>query len=362
MVKILHSLLFLNFVFGRVFPADLISNRLREIHNVTTVYGDISVDASARSRMMCAAKCLKHDTCKGMLFNTKAAATLRCNHVWRGGTTYYWGQPITQINVYQLDAGDSFYCVNPYNLMTTAGEVTCWDSGPPVLYFTLDSDDGIALGLAPSNVRFVDGGVVGRAFYNPTDGSVISYYSLGNYSPDKFCFVIPNECLEGVTFALWIKILSSSASLGDPSYKQGIITTMTSNGPGFSLYWYDYGLRWWLRRKDATTHQWRSVSDEHFFESGCNFGAWCHYVHAFASSNSVYGLNRAHLNWKPAHVGFASQQFPVATYSAGGALEIGHVHIGENAEVGNIMLDEIMVWETLLTEEDMVKLYHIYDV
>ena len=135
------------------------------------------------------------------------------------------------------------------------------------------------MGSNIGNIQFIDNGIIGKAFYNPTDGSAanISYYRLGTFLPPHYCFPAPEHCPNGVSFAFWLKILSYTGTY------QGIITTARREGPGFTMIWKDesgsdMGFRI-IRHNDHKYEQVKMTREQ--FHSNYGYGKWVHYVIAY---------------------------------------------------------------------------------
>ncbi len=75
------------------------------------------------------------------------------------------------------------------------------------------------MGVNSDIIDYSNDSIIEKALYNPSNDSTLSYYNLGTYSQTEFCFIEPDACPQGVSIALWLKIVELAG------HWQGILTT-----------------------------------------------------------------------------------------------------------------------------------------
>ena len=290
----------------------------------------------------CAMKCsVEADRdCSGFAFSPNKQETVKCLQI------------IHNTNVTDrtsvLWVGYEFYYLSGKLPMTQ------WIPPTPTLYFPLDNDTGIRLGYNPENIDFIGGGIVRNAFYNHVSGGSKSYYRLGNYDSSQYCFPVPPSCSLGVTFAFWVKFVSNTGS------GQGVFSTRTSSGQGIKIDMYPGSSvfsTFIVRDSDMKEE---SLKVKPFLEN-YTFGTWIHYVLRYKFDGSNLGNNmNINLNGIPRPDSEKSIGNWVGTPGQDGRVELGRKHLNQNSNPGNIMMDEIKIYEHILTAEQAEYLYYSY--
>ncbi len=290
----------------------------------------------------CAMKCSTEAVrnCSGFAFLPNIHPSAKCLHI------------IDNTNVTDrtsvLWSGYEFYYLSGKLPMTH------WIPPTPTLYFPLDNDTGTRLGPNPENIAFIGRGIVGNAFYNPISGGMKSFYRLGQFDPPEYCFPVPPSCSLGVTIAFWLKIV------GDTGSGQGIFTAKTSSGQGIKIIMYPASsqLSTFIQRDSDMKVERLTVKN--FFEN-YRYGTWFHYVLRYKFDGSNLGNNmNVNLNGIPPP---DSEKFVSnwgGTPGQDGRVELGRSHLNQNSNPGNIMMDEIKIYQKMISEEQAEYLYYGY--
>ncbi len=307
--------------------------------------GKLKTATNYQTLRSCAMKCSIEAVanCSGLAFSSNKPESLKCFHI------------IDDTNI--TDRTSVMW--NEYEFFYLSGKspMTNWISPKPKLYFPLDSDTGSRLGTNPENIAFIGGGIVGNAFYNPIGGGIQSYYRLGDFSSTEYCFPHPQSCPQGVTFAFWLKIL------GDTGTKQGIFTTRTEGGGGFKVLLTPSsagGLLTYVKRDFDMMDEKLKVDNPMFLET-YGYGTWFHYLWRYKFDTSSLGNNmNLNLNGVARPDSEKSLAGWTGTPAYDGKLDLAHEILSKNEKHGNIMMDEIKIWEEMLTEEQGEYVYYAY--
>ncbi len=294
--------------------------------------------------MSCSSKAVTN--CSGLAFSSNKPESLKCFHIIDDSyvtdrTSVTWSE---------------------YGFFYLSGKLpmTHWISLKPRLYFPLDEDTGSRHGPNPENIAFIGGGIVGNAFYNPTGGGIKSHYRLGNFNSPEYCFPVPASCPHGVTIAFWLKLLGDYGSS-----PQGIITTRTSSVGGFKVLFYpgsSGGLNTYAIRYFDMKAEKLKVKNPMFLAT-YGYGTWFHYLWRYKFENTSLG-NNMNLNLNGVVQLDVEKSKPGFSGAPGhdGRLDLGHEYVNRNNDGtnGNIMMDEIKIWEEMLTEEQAEYVYYAY--
>ena len=292
----------------------------------------------------CTLSCFAKTTkiCRGLLFSNTEPLPMKCIHIIDDTGT-------TDLTPSAWDGYQVYY-------LARKNPMTQWIWPQPKLYFPLDDDTGTRLSSNPENIAFIGGGIVGNAFYNPISGGRQSYYRLGHYDPPDYCFPVPPSCPLGMTVAFWAKFLNDTGTI------QGIMTTKTPTGQGFKINWQpNHGLKFVTQRDYDNMEEVLKIGYEIFLDN-YGYGKWVHYIfqYHFNATNPGNNMN-IYLNGEARPDSEKYVQAWSGTPGQDGDFELGHVHVGQNSKYGNIMVDEIFIWEEMLTHEQIVRLYQAYD-
>ena len=331
----------------------ILSDKFKQI-NKKVISGQLTIESYSENTMLCMTKCLLKSDCKGILFNENKHISERCKIVTDG--KYF-------IDLMLL-SGLNLYGYHDAHFDVTG--LTGWTSGRPKLYFPLDSDTGTKLGTRPLNNQFIAGGKIGNAYYKPYDGSFAqrAYYNLGYYPSSDYCFPEPATCNAGVSYAFWLNTLGDTTNPSD--MWQGFITTMPREGPGFYVYYrHSKGMYFRIRRDSDTKREQVKIPSSTFL-SNYGYNVWVHYVITYKFNQSV-NINansmKVYLNGIDRPAGEKSVLHSWAknnTEDYNGNLEIGHHLITNSGAVGNMKMDELMIWEEELPQSDVETLYNAY--
>ncbi len=307
--------------------------------------GIVKMATTYQTLRSCAIKCSTQavTNCSGLAFSTNKPESLKCFHI------------IDDSNV--TDRTTAVWKEYEFFYLSGKLPMTHWISPKPKLYFPLDNDTGSRHGPNPENVAFIGGGIVGNAFYNPIGGGIKSYYRLGVYNSPEYCFPVPASCPQGVTFSLWLKLL------GDPSIGiQGLLTTRTVSGGGFKLLFFPgpSGLETSTNRYFDMKEEILKVKNPMFLEN-YGYGSWFHYLWRYKFDNNSLGNNmNLNLNGVARPESEKSLSGWGGTPEHDGRLDLAHGKVNENIKHANIMMDEIKIWQEMLTEEQAEYVYYAY--
>ncbi len=304
--------------------------------------GKLQIINNSKSIQSCALRCLTKTIkiCKGFAFSR--TKFLRCIHIIDDTIS-------TDLTSSTWDGYQLYY-------VARTDPMAKWTGPQPKLYFPLDEDTGSRHGPNPENMAFIGGGIVGNAFYNPIGGGSYSYYRLGHYAAPEYCFPVPTSCSLGLTVTFWAKILS------DTGIGQGIMTTKPPTGQGFKILWEPSFNFKFLTERDFDSKEEVLKIDKQIFLDNYGYGNWVHYVFQYRFNGSNLGNNmNVYLNGVARPDNEKSFQAWPGTHGHDGDFELGHVHVRQNSKYGNIMVDEIIIWEEMLTQEQVLQLYEAYD-
>ena len=328
--------------------------RIDQIHIVT---GNIVHCANNYSLVQCITDCMLIVDCSAILFKLVSQDQERCNLIM-------WGNNVVNIsnwNGYELYTFDS----DTINLGIGVGTPIGWTSGKPNLYFPLDSDTGTRLGANSGNIDFVNDAIIGKSFHNPSNGNTASYYNLGTYSHSEYCFVEPEACSHGFSIALWLKIKGHAAE------SQGIISTLIpsaqqSYAAGFVMNWNDeLGFLRFIVRQRIDNMEFAVAIPNDLYLADYSLNTWNHYVLTYryiANGNSIIdmyidGVPRPNSDKKiRANITNNGQPYH-------GTLAIGCAYaatICGNNVIANVKIDELAIWEHVLPQCDVIRLYNAY--
>ena len=307
--------------------------------------GELNTEDTSKGQIIqsCAISCLvnRGTSCKGFVFSSDQPIFSRCMHIVDSITSTDLTSPLW--NGYEL-----YY-------LARISPMVQWKSPKPRLYFPLDYDTGTRHGPDPQNVAFIGGGIVGNAFYNPIGGGSKSYYRLAHYNSSQYCFPVPTSCPLGVTFSFWVNILNETGDV------QGLLTTKPTDGQGLVIRWKnDQGFRTFIQRDLDNKEEILKIDPQTFLDN-YGYGSWVHYVLAYRFNGSSLGNNMdVYLNG----IARPDSEKRVTAWSGttghDGGLELGHAHLGKSAGYASVLMDEIIIWEEMLTPEKIVLLYEAY--
>ena len=321
-----------------------------DLRNTTGFIKDVDNNHSLRQ---CAFDCMLTTKCVAVLFNPSTPDQNACKHMIRGlGTinlTHWKGY---ELYMFEYDTEDPGIGA----IKTPSG----WTSGKPRLYFPLDSDIGTRHGVDYDNIDFTNDSIIGKAFLNPSDGTTQSYYELGNYSENEFCFIELVQCPEGASIALWVKIMGHAGTW------QGIISTMAfyghstgTIGPGFSLFWAQQNAVRYLVGKRTDGFSKEIAIPNSKFLSDFSLKTWNHFVLTYKNNDINLYINGVP---RPDSEKI-NAQYPVDNgQDYHGILSIGRVYVNLDGPnfMGNVKIDEVFVWERELPYYDVIRLYDAY--
>ncbi len=329
--------------------------------NQTTGCGYIMSTSNPARLLSCSEVCLKHETCKGFLFNQEVEVSDRCKLITSQSTkrvnkTFIENQYVE----YSARVTTSHAC---NDLGISIGTPADWQSWCPTLYFPLDSmTEGTAVGPHSANIVFLPGKVNNSFYFNNPMGTHQAYFNLGSYPATSYCFPEPQRCPKGVSYAFWMKLLGIPTGTN-----QGFFSTATKNGPGLVVNWqgssYDrLAIR--IKRDSDTKRDWIRLSRDDFMQE-YGFGNWVHYVITYkyvAGSGKndleVYfngeiqeKVQKKMSNWMYAN-----------TEDYNGNLQLGSAYVSNYDTTGNMAFDDLIIWEEQLPCDDVFRLYQAYKV
>ena len=213
----------------------------------------------------CSIECMQQSWCTCILFDGNSNIQDRCNLIS--------SHPSLPIDLTNMSGHDYFTknisCRN-MGISTPKG----WRSGCPKLYFPLDSDQSATYGGSSGNADFSSAGILGHALYIENSPTLPSaYHNLGwSFTSDQFCFSEPSLCVNGVSYAFWMKIPI------EPMSTSGYLSTKLPKGPGFAVYWSSYtGMTFLVRRDFDTKQDFVAISGSNF-TMDYGFNVWVHYL------------------------------------------------------------------------------------
>ena len=219
----------------------------------------------------CSLQCLKDSLCTAVLFNVNEVSHMRCKLISSNSSV--------SLDLNAL-SGYEYFILSPetlmeYNYIGGIAKPIGWRSGFPKLYFPLDSDQSGTYFGSSVNANFSTLGKLGQAIYIKNgDGLPPAYHNLGNnFCSSQYCFPEPGSCMNGATFAFWMKIP------GQPTSYTGYPTTAHKKGPGFVVFW---DLYWnklvFVVRRDTDTREDRISIAANDMNTDYGFNTWIHYV------------------------------------------------------------------------------------
>ncbi len=326
----------------------VISRNLYQLMQQRYSYGRLIAENTRKGQtvqactLSCLAKNTNSNSCKGFAFSTNEDIHSRCMYIIDGTT--------------HIDLKNTTW--NGYEFYSLVSPLSLAQQRFPGsrLYFPLDSDTGTRHGPDPDNVAFIGEGIVGNAFYNPISDEVRSYYRLGHYNASDYCFPVPPWCPLGVTISFWAKILNETNNA------QGILTTKPTNGQGLVIRWKNVqGIKILIQRDFDNKEEMLTVSHDKFL-ANYGYAVWVHYVLAYRFNESSLENNiNLYLNGVVRPDSEKSMRpWTGDTPGHDGGLELAHTRLGRNGEYGSIMVDELVIWEEMLTHAEIVALYHTY--
>ena len=325
----------------------------------------LTTEQSCQSLPACSHRCLVNKKCQGILFDADAGSSDKCKLLTSVVTKRNNDSKLEHYVHYSVKSGLQKKCKN---LGLSVQTPVNWGSKCPRLYFPLDSmSEGTAVGPQATSIVFTSG-LVNNAFNFPNPaGNMQAYFSLGYYPSTSYCFPDPERCPEGATFAFWLKIMGSIEQF------QGFITTARKEGPGFRVFLdddntgNDDNLIFQVKRdSDSITEMVGLELDD--FISIFGFGTWVHYAISYKFESHTAGSN---VNME---IYFNGEVLPKAwkwtepwseanLHDYDGDLELGVFELGNYWwATGNMMLDDLIIWEVQLPCDDAYRLYQAYNV
>ena len=294
----------------------------------------------------CTVECLNKAWCTTILFRSDGNVSDRCVLIYPTteedlNLSAWTGYEHFKIKLLVPDHS------NTIEILTQVG----FSSGPPILYFPLDSENGLSFGIMATQLDFNHFGNVAKGITLPDPDGLETYYNLGTFPDAQYCFPDPQICPQGASFGLWMKIGQQTSTA------RGFVTTRLANGPGFQLYWSSLLLLVAeVKLSNGMRHQVKIA--QNVFTSGYGYDTWVHYLITYKSIADIEfylnGLARPNSekwsgNWSPVSDGFS------------GAIEVGHYSVCDSfAEGGTMSISDLMIWERQLTSADVAKLYSLY--
>ncbi len=274
--------------------------------------------------------------------------SVRCKHIRHGSgnlnVTAFHGYDLYILNCYQLGVEFTTYYVK-----------SGWALSCSKLYFSLDSYTGIAQG-SYDHIDFTSDGKFGRSFslYNhndPADSSIATaYLDLGDYPPPDFCFLRPDSCPRGASCSFWLNIR------GPTNTWQGFITSKRLVGLGFTMFWGPIGTGIGLQTSDASNS--RFYIPIHIFDLMFGYNVWHHYTY-------VYKYEAGHNLQLYVDGNLVTTDFEALpdgyTPNDDSCLYLGKLHTDETFGMGQMKLDEVLVWQEQLSQDDVLYLYSFYN-
>ncbi len=324
------------------------------------ICGQVEDKGDIKSLLHCSEKCLINGHCKGILFpnnkSTKDNAT--CKLVTSGHNTMLNINETEGFEIYSIKTKPKPGVCN--NLGIGVPTPSGWGSGCPRVYFPLDSAvEGTAVGGGSAAIQFVIG-KVGNSFYFPNpDANIQAYFDLGIYPLTSYCFPDPERCVQGVSFAFWLNLLTpGSAGIA------GQITTMPNEGPGFLLFTTAAGTPVFTIRRDSDSMEELIGLDEADFQINYGHDVWVHYMITYKFDGTNAGNNmELYINGKVEAAAWKTiDPWPQANNADfSGTLNLGAFYTGyQGWATGNLKLDELIIFEEQLPCEDAIKLYQAY--
>ncbi len=316
------------------------NDKIFYLNQGTTYHGTLQNISDVTSLQECSTICLKDEACEAILFNKIKAVGSKCNLIKYG---------VNAIDIGNMD-GYSYF---------TKGECLgvpmpeTWKSGCPQLYLNMDNMHG-GQNMGLSKPQFVPHGKLGSMFHHPKNGTVSNYAGFGFawYTGTDHCFSQPKNCNKGVSYAVWVNLLGDNENLifngFFTSMMQHIYNTQTGvHGgwiPGYSLFF------------EVITND---TKDTIFFPLTHGYNNWVHYVFVYKYGGSIPGSSdiKVYLNGVEQNTTRISiiTSRPEATKKY---LIIGSSHATEN--FARMNMDELLVWQKMLSPEDIKKLYDAY--
>ena len=173
--------------------------------------------------------------------------------------------------------------------------------------------------------------------------SLTDYVRLNNIHEER-CWKSPKTCVDGLTICMWLNIVGPR--LGPTNGNGGIITTVANMSvQGFVLFYdtsYQIGVT-------------MATSDKSYMLMDLVGGlGWRHYCVAFMPPSTL----ESYVNGTPS----LSTQFQATMAKSIGNndIVIGDTYTIPSADKGNIMIDELMIWEKYLDVNGISSLFGLY--
>ncbi len=303
-------------------------------NEVTTYHGTLQNISGAISLHECSSICLKEPTCEAVLFNEMNAIRTKC---------YIIKYVVDAIDIRSMD-GYSYF---------TKGQCMgipipeTWESRCPQLYLNMENiHGGLVLG-SMSNPQFVSGGQIGLMFHhNGTESSDMGF-GFGWYTGTEHCFTQPKYCNEGVSYAMWVTLLGDSGN----TLENHIFGTGGELKSGFAVGW-DTNSLWAIATNNDTGDGVFFPPSNFMSDYGYNNWVHCVFVYKYGAATPGSSDIKMYLNGMEQNVTRMSNP-PLPSQPTIRYLVIGNSYVRMN-------IDEFLVWQKILSTEDIKKLYDAY--
>ncbi len=307
---------------------------------------DLNASVTEKSHLnnflACSIECLIENNCVGILFNENAETSAKCKALITGQNPIHSSE------------------VNGYHTYIKGCKgvpmLSEWTSSCPALYLPFDGDHGgQVIGQSPESLQYIPGGKLGHMLYHPADGtsSTFAYLRLGPYTAPSFCFTYPKDCPEGVTYAMWINLLGDTG-VGPQGFfttynqiiEQGVVSLWLPEAGILFAVAYDYYAD--------------SVYPVSEFMANYGFNVWVHYVFVYKYDGPGTEID-IYMDGVVQSCVKDSNGPSSRPNSNTGILEIGTTFLGMQGLEANMKMDEFLVWETVLSADDIQRLSQAYD-
>ncbi len=308
----------------------IFDNKVFYLNQGTAYHGTLQNMSDVTSLQECSSICLKEEACEAILFDKTKPTSSKCYLITYG---------VNAIDIGNMD-GYSYFTKGECMGIPTPD---IWDSGCPQLYLNMENiHGGVILGMSPP--EFEPNGKIGLMFHHPTANN--TGFGFGWYTGTEHCFSQPKYCNEGVSYAVWVNLLGDIGNLNNHFFGTG------GHKSGFVAGW-DTTIGLYVIASNNDT------SDEVFFPSSqfmsdYGYNNWIHCVFVYkygaatpGSSDIKMYLNGIEKNTTRMSVTSSAHD---STFKY---LLIGNSHMRMN-------MDEFLVWQKMLSSEEIKKLYDAY--
>ena len=309
--------------------------------NQGTIYhGALQNISEATSLHECTSVCLKEEDCEAVLFNEMEMNRSKCYIIKYG---------VDAIDISNMDG---------YSYLTK-GECMGvpipdkWKPGCPHLYINMENIHG-GLVLGTSNPQFNPGGKVGSMFHRNTNSTLSSYAGFAWYTGIEHCFSQPKYCDEGVSYAMWVNLLGDNENVVNGFFTSTFLY-LSNSETGVNVAWIpSHSLYFAVKTNDTADTIFLQATH---FMSDYGYNNWVHCVFVYKYGGPTPGTSdiKIYLNGIEENTNRSSNSISLLEKTD------KFLIIGDSGQHrGHLNMDEFLVWQKMLSSEDIKKLYDAY--